>query len=148
MQPSDGGDGADYSDREAVEVGRILVLGAAVGVPLVFVVTLLLIFAAGARGAGTLFVAAWAALIGGTFIGSGILLAKRLSDLGVPEHSVRARVPRLRARRPPRLPRRPQAAGRRQLESGPTPSGGSVDFGELAPPPASPELMQGDSLPG
>src|SRR5437763_15363257 len=93
MQPSDGGNGADYSDREAVEMGRILVLGAAVGVPLVFVITLLLIFAAGARGAGTIFVAAWAALIGGTFIGAGILLAKRLADLGSPENSAQAPVP-------------------------------------------------------
>lgn len=90
MQPSDGGDGPDYSDREAAEMGRILVLGAAAGVPLVFVITLLLIFAAGVRGAGTIFVAAWAALIGGTFIGAGILLAKRLADLGSPEHSVKA----------------------------------------------------------
>jgi len=119
MQPSDGADGADYSDREAVEVGRILVLGAAVGVPLVFVVTLLLIFAAGARGAGTLFVAAWAALIGGTFIGSGILLAKRLSDLGVPDHSVRARVPP--ASREAAPPATESAARRRSPSAGERP---------------------------
>ena len=119
MQPSDGADGADYSDREAVEVGRILVLGAAVGVPLVFVVTLLLIFAAGARGAGTLFVAAWAALIGGTFIGSGILLAKRLSDLGVPEHSVRARVPPASSEAAP--PATEAAASRRSPSAGERP---------------------------
>ena len=93
MQPSDCGDGGDYSDREAAEMGRILVLGAAVGVPLVFVITLVLVFAAGVRGAGTIFVAAWAALIGGTFIGAGILLAKRLADLGSPERSVKAPVP-------------------------------------------------------
>ena len=93
MQPSDRGDDADYSDREAAEMGRILVLGAAVGVPLVFAITLLLVLAAGARGAGTIFIAAWAALIGGTFIGAGILLAKRLGDLGSPEHSVKASIP-------------------------------------------------------
>ncbi len=93
MQPSDRGDDADYSDREAAEMGRILVLGAAVGVPLVFAITLLLVLAAGARGAGTIFIAAWAALIGGTFIGAGILLAKRLGDLGSPEHAVKASIP-------------------------------------------------------
>ncbi len=93
MQPSDRGNAADYADREAAEMGRILVLGAALGVPMVFVITLLLVFAAGARGAGTIFVAAWAALIGGTFIGAGVLLAKRLGDLGSPEHSVKASIP-------------------------------------------------------
>ena len=55
MQPSDRGNAADYADREAAEMGRILVLGAALGVPMVFVITLLLVFAAGARGAGTIF---------------------------------------------------------------------------------------------
>lgn len=93
MQPSEHRDEADFSDPEAVEMGRILVLGAAVGVPLVFVITLLLTFAAGARGAGTIFVAAWAALIGGTFIGAGILLAKRLGDLGSPGDSAKATTP-------------------------------------------------------
>ena len=53
MQPSDRGNAADYADREAAEMGRILVLGAAVGVPLVFAITLLLVLAAGARGAGS-----------------------------------------------------------------------------------------------
>ena len=81
MQPSDH-DTPDYTDQEAVEMERILVRGAAVGIPLVFVITLAMVLAAGARGAGDIFVAAWAALIGGTFIGAGILLAKRLSDLG------------------------------------------------------------------
>ena len=93
MQPSDHGDDADYSDQEAAEMGRILVLGAAVGVPLVFVISLLLVFVAGARGAGSIFVAAWAALIGGTFIGAGIVLAKRLGALGSPEQSVKAPMP-------------------------------------------------------
>jgi len=93
MQPSNRGDAGDHADREAAEMGRILVLGAALGVPLVFVITLLLVLAAGARGAGTIFIAAWGALIGGTFIGAGILLAKRLGDLGSPEHSVKASMP-------------------------------------------------------
>ena len=93
MQPSDRGDAGDYIDREAAEMGRILVLGAAVGVPLVFVVTLLLALAAGARGAGTIFIAAWGALIGGTFIGAGVLLAKRLGDLGSPKQSAKASIP-------------------------------------------------------
>jgi hypothetical protein len=75
MEPSDDRDDADYSDPEAAEMGRILVLGAAVGVPLVFFISLGLIFVAGVRGVGSIFVAAWAALIGGTFIGAGILLA-------------------------------------------------------------------------
>ena len=35
MQPSDRGNAADYADREAAEMGRILVLGAALGVPMV-----------------------------------------------------------------------------------------------------------------
>jgi hypothetical protein len=90
MQSSEHGDGADYADQEAAEMGRILALGAAVGVPLVFVISLLMVFAAGARGAGTIFVAAWAALIGGTFIGAGILLSKRLGNLGSPQQSARA----------------------------------------------------------
>ena len=89
MEPSDGRDHADYSDPEAAEMGRILVLGTAVGVPLVFFISLGLIFVAGARGVGSVFVAAWAALIGGTFIGAGILLAKRLGDLGSPERSAK-----------------------------------------------------------
>jgi hypothetical protein len=93
MQPSDRGDAADHTDQEAAEMGRILVLGAAVGFPLVFVITLLLVLAAGARGAGTIFIAAWGALIGGTFIGAGVLLAKRLGNLGSPEQSVKASVP-------------------------------------------------------
>ena len=89
MEPSDDRDDADYSDPEAAEMGRILLLGAAVGVPLVFFISLGLIFVAGARGVGSVFVAAWAALIGGTFIGAGILFAKRLGDLGSPERSAK-----------------------------------------------------------
>jgi hypothetical protein len=81
MQASDH-DVPDYTDQEAVEMGRILVKGAALGIPLVFVISLGMVYAAGARGAGDIFVAAWAALIGGTFIGAGILLVKRLSELG------------------------------------------------------------------
>jgi len=89
MEPSDDRDGADYSDREAAEMGRILLLGAAVGIPLIFVISLGLVYTAGARGAGSVFIAAWAALIGGTFIGAGVLLARRLGDLGSPEQSVK-----------------------------------------------------------
>jgi len=76
----------------------------------VFAVTLLLVLAAGARGAGTIFIAAWGALIGGTFIGAGVLLAKRLGDLGSPEQSVKASVP-------------PAPEG---AVSGPSPAGGRL----------------------
>lgn len=110
MQPSDRGDAGDHADREAAEMGRILVLGAAVGVPLVFLITLLLVLAAGARGAGTMFIAAWGALIGGTFIGAGVLLAKRLGELGSPKQSVKTSVP-------------PAPEG---AVSGPSPSGGGL----------------------
>ena len=115
MQSSDRGDEPDHTDLEAAEMGRILVLGAALGVPLVFAITLLLILAAGARGAGTIFVAAWATLIGGTFIGAGILLAKRLADLGSPEESAKAPTPSATggtvSRRSPSAGERPHAVG-------------------------------------
>src|SRR5947209_3157039 len=72
-------------------------------------------FAAGARGAGTIFVAAWATLIGGTFIGAGILLAKRLADLGSPEESAKAPTPSATggtvSRRSPSAGERPHAVG-------------------------------------
>ena len=115
MKPFDARDDADYSDPEAAEMGRILVLGAAVGVPLVFFISLGLVFAAGARGVGSVFVAAWAALIGGTFIGAGILLAKRLADLGSPEESAKAPTPSATggtvSRRSPSAGERPHAVG-------------------------------------
>lgn len=74
-------------------MARILVRGATLGVPLVFVVALILMLAAGARGAGALFIAAWAALIGGIFIGSGILLARDLGALGLPARTPQDHTP-------------------------------------------------------
>lgn len=62
-------------DRDSAEMAHLLVLGSAIGIPVVFAIALALVVAAGARGMGALFIAAWAGLIGGTFIGSSIMLA-------------------------------------------------------------------------
>ena len=62
-------------------MGRLLILGTLIGFPLIFVLYFLLITIAGAHGAGMLFIAAWAALIGGTFVCAGIILAPKMAEL-------------------------------------------------------------------
>lgn len=79
--------GPDSTDLESAEMAGILIRGSAVGIPVVFAIAVVLVFAAGVRGFGALFIAAWAGLIGGTFIGSSIMLAKRLGALGSLQHT-------------------------------------------------------------
>jgi len=78
MQTSDKrADGA----RDEVLLGRILIRGTAIGFPLIFIPYLLVASIGGAHGAGAVFVAAWGALIGGTFVGAGIVLAPKMAEL-------------------------------------------------------------------
>lgn len=70
------------SEDDGSAMGKLLVAGAAIGVPLVFALSYAMVLAAGARGPGAVFIAAWGALVGGTFIGAAVVLAKRLGELG------------------------------------------------------------------
>jgi hypothetical protein len=76
------------ADPDGAEMQRILALGSAIGVPLVFATALAVVFAAGVRGPGAVLVAGWAAIVGGTFIGAAVVLAKPLGELGLPKHPV------------------------------------------------------------
>jgi len=101
-------------------MGRVLALGAALGIPATFVASLALLLAAGATWPGVLAVAAWAALVGGTFCGGTLLLARKMAELdersrGFPVSEARptersAPAPGGR----PAFPR-PQPAGRREV---------------------------------
>lgn len=62
-------------------MGKLLIMGTLIGFPLIFVLYLLLATIIGIRGPGILFFAAWAALIGGTFVGAGIILAPKMAEL-------------------------------------------------------------------
>ncbi|HWD09034.1 MAG TPA: hypothetical protein VHA57_08070 [Actinomycetota bacterium] len=71
---------------DEIEMGKILAKGTLVGIPVVFVIELIVFAVAGLPGLGTVIVAGWAGLIGGTFIGCALFLAKRLGELGVAQH--------------------------------------------------------------
>jgi len=62
-------------------MGRLLVLGTVIGFPIIFVLYFLVATIGEAHGPGALFVAAWGALIGGTFVGAGIVLAPKMAEL-------------------------------------------------------------------
>lgn len=71
---------------DEVEMTKILVKGTLMGIPLVFVVEVFVMLLAKTPSSGMWIISAWAALIGGTFIGCGVMLAKRLGELGLAQH--------------------------------------------------------------
>jgi len=102
-------------------MGRVLALGAALGIPATFVASLALLLAAGATWPGVLAIAAWAALVGGTFCGGALMLARKMAELdersrGFPPSE--APPTERSAPTPGEQPasRRPQPAGRREAQ--------------------------------
>lgn len=73
-------------ELDEVEMMKILIKGTLMGIPFVFVVEVLVMLLAKAPSSGVFIISAWGALIGGTFIGCAIMLAKRLGELGLAEH--------------------------------------------------------------
>lgn len=85
-----------FNDDDAVQMARLLGRGTLIGIPAVFIVALAIVFGVGVRGAGAVFIAAWGALIGGTFIGCAVLMAKdlgRLSGVEPVAHAAREASP-------------------------------------------------------
>ncbi|HEU5003094.1 MAG TPA: hypothetical protein VFW71_09995 [Actinomycetota bacterium] len=78
-----------FNDDDAVQMAHILGRGTLIGIPSVFIVTLIIMFGVGVRGAGAVFIAFWGSLIGGTFIGCAVVLAKELGTLGGVEQVAR-----------------------------------------------------------
>ena len=80
MQTPDGSWSPEEFDGDRA-MGRVLALGAALGIPATFVASLALLLAAGATWPGVLAIAAWAALVGGTFCGGALMLARKMAEL-------------------------------------------------------------------
>ena len=59
----------------------ILAVGSAVGIPLMFVITLVIARYDGVSWGGSAFIAGWGGLVGGPFFGVLVLLAKRVDEL-------------------------------------------------------------------
>lgn len=70
-----------FNDMDAAEMARILGRGTLIGIPVVFVIALIVAYAFGGRGLGMVLIAGWGAIIGGTFIGAAVLLAADLGKL-------------------------------------------------------------------
>ena len=80
MPTPDAAQGPEEFDGDRA-MGRVLALGAAIGIPATFVASLALLLAAGATWPGLLAIAAWAALVGGTFCGGALILARKMAEL-------------------------------------------------------------------
>jgi hypothetical protein len=74
-------------ELEDADVGRILAHGAALGVPLAYVISLLVVL----PGAGwplALWIGAWPALVAGPWVGGVVFLLKRLGELEARPHII------------------------------------------------------------
>lgn len=74
--------GSQPPDTDGADMGKLIALGSAFGIPLVFAILVAGELVIGIHGSGALLIAAWGALSGGTFIGCAVGLSKRVGELG------------------------------------------------------------------
>ena len=73
------------SELDDTDFATALRLGAIIGIPLTFIIALL-ISLAGAGWPSAAAIAVWPALMGGPWVGGAITLIRRLSELDTPAH--------------------------------------------------------------